>query len=112
MSELTHGLGQFHPLVIHFPIALLLVAAGVEGMIAIYGNEALKPVVRINLWIGMIFAVGAALSGWYRAEGMGFEPDLKPTLFWHRWLGITMAIWACVVVWLETKPRFVWFEMI
>jgi uncharacterized membrane protein len=100
---LSGWLGQFHVVIVHFPIALLLVAAGLEIGNALRGDNLFQTAVRANLWIGVGFAVLAALTGWLQAGTMGVEPGLKSALFWHRWLGIASALWFAGLIVLERK---------
>lgn len=97
-------LGAFHPLVVHFPIALLLVAALLEVFSVWKTDHAgLRFAIAVNLLLGTLGALIAALLGWIDATQMHFEPDLKPILFWHRWLGTTTALAAIVAT-------FLWFR--
>jgi uncharacterized membrane protein len=113
---MLHWLGLFHPLLIHFPIALLLTAGAIEGWGVWRQRDSLAPVVRLNLSLGALGAVLAAVTGWSRAGTMGFEPDLKSSLFLHRWAGVTTAILSLFLVglwhWSEGMPgRRRWARM-
>jgi uncharacterized membrane protein len=86
-------MGAFHPLVVHFPIALLLTAAFLELIsVWIKDHSGLRFAIAVNLLLGTLGAVIAATLGWMDAAHIGFEPDLKPILAWHRWLGTSVAI--------------------
>ena len=54
-----------------------------------------------NLHLGAISAIVTALVGWALAATMGMEPELRPTLLLHRWLGTAAAVWAiiCLLAW-------------
>jgi uncharacterized membrane protein len=103
-SHWVQMVGAFHPLVVHFPIALLLTAAALE-VISIWKKDhsGLRFAIVINLTLGTLGAVVAAILGWMDAAQMGFEPDLKPVLAWHRWLGTSVAIGALItaVLWFR-----------
>lgn len=94
--------GKFHPPIIHFPVALILVAALLEMVAWLKPRAALSErlavAAAINLFGGAAGALVAAALGWALAAGMGFEPELKPALFWHRWIGTATALVACVTV--------------
>lgn len=94
-AHLLQTLGAFHPLIVHFPIALLLTAALLE-VISIWnkGHSGLRFAILINLTLGTLGAMLAATLGWVDAAHIGFEPDLKPVLAWHRWLGTSVAVGA------------------
>lgn len=55
---------ELHGMIVHFPIALLFVAVGLE-LLALYGpwRERLRPAVVITLVIGTLGALAAVLTG-------------------------------------------------
>jgi uncharacterized membrane protein len=87
--------GRFHLLVLHFPIALLVVAAVAELWASGRKQMVPSPGVRLCLLSGAATAVVAAALGWcYAAVGHG--ADAPDSLFWHRWLGTAAAGWSVV----------------
>jgi uncharacterized membrane protein len=83
-------IGRLHPLLVHFPIALVIAAALAEATAAITGNDRWRAAARNNVRAGAVFAVLAAVAGWRLALGPEAEPS--PLLEWHRWLGIVTAV--------------------
>lgn len=82
--------GRLHPLVVHFPIALLICGAGATLFARMRGREDwLHGMVRGCLWIGAIGAVIAAATGWTNARLEGFSGGEVET---HRWLGVATAV--------------------
>jgi uncharacterized membrane protein len=81
--------GRLHPLLIHFPIALVIGAAAAESAATITADHRWRMVAVGNLRAGAIFAVLAAIAGWRLA----LEPAVETAslLEWHRWLGIIGA---------------------
>jgi uncharacterized membrane protein len=92
--------GQLHPLLIHFPIALVIVAAAAEAVAIVTGNERWRVLADGNLRTAAVFAVVAAVAGWRLAAAM----DPTPLLEWHRWLG-TVSAAAAVAAALTTLKR-------
>ena len=82
--------GRLHPLIVHFPIALVILAAAAEGAAAATGDRRWRTVAVINLRAGAAFAVAAVIAGWRLASAPGV--DSTPLLEWHRWLGAIAAI--------------------
>lgn len=76
--------GRLHPLVVHFPIALILAALGARVL-------GLKEAARWCLWIGALGSLAAVTSGWLSASAQGYRPA---TVFSHRWLGVATSIAA------------------
>jgi len=82
--------GRLHPLIIHFPIALVMLAAAAEGAAAATGDRRWRIVAVINLRAGAAFAVAAVIAGWRLASAPGVDPTTL--LEWHRWLGAIAAV--------------------
>src|SRR5262245_42853365 len=87
-------LGRLHPLLIHFPIALVIAAALAELMAAIGAGTRWRIVAIVNVGVGAIGAVLAAVAGWRLAAAP--EMQALPLLEWHRWLGTAAAAIAIV----------------
>ena len=78
-------LGRLHPLLIHFPIALVISAAVAEAAAVLTGDDRWCAVAVANVRAGSIFALFAAIAGWRLALDPGSE--MSSVLEWHRWLG-------------------------
>jgi len=81
--------GRLHPLLIHFPIALVIAAGLAECAAIVSGNENWRTVAVGNVRAGAVFALLAAIAGWRLA--LAPEMEVSPLLEWHRWLGISGA---------------------
>lgn len=92
LPNLVAWLGHWHPVVLHFPIVLLLIAIflGLTG----------KSIPSIILTIATIAALITAISGFFLGAASGGQGDL---LFWHQWLGGGTAILAVLWYWLESS---------
>jgi uncharacterized membrane protein len=80
-------IGRLHPLLIHFPIALVIAGALAEGAAMVTANDRWRAVARSNVRAGAVFAVLAAIAGWCFAPAT----ETSPLLEWHRWLGTVAA---------------------
>ncbi len=78
-------IGRLHPLLIHFPIALVLAAAAAEGAASITADDRWRTVAVRNVRAGAVLALMATIAGWRLALAPGIEAS--PLLEWHRWLG-------------------------
>ena len=94
-------LGRVHPITAHFPIALLLMAAFAEIMLARRPSLALEASVRLLVAGGATGALAAALLGWF-AAGWRLQ-DRSETLGIHRWNGTAIAGVALVASWLAFR---------
>ncbi len=87
--------GKLHPSIVHFPIALLLAAALAEVLVLL-GARGLQPTVRFCVVLGFLGAAAAASIGWLAGE---FALQTKePQLSWHRWLGVSTAVLALLLL--------------
>src|SRR5882672_2560762 len=102
--------GRFHPLLVHFPIALVLIAAVAELVFMITRFPEWHLVAAANLRAGAAFAVASAAAGWLLASSRIVEAS--PALEWHRWLGL-VAVLAALTAALATgemnrPPKRLW----
>jgi uncharacterized membrane protein len=81
--------GRLHPMLIHFPIALVIAAALAEGAAIVTADEGWRTVAVRNVRAGAVFALLATVAGWRLALAPGME--LSPLVEWHRWLGTVAA---------------------
>lgn len=85
--------GTLHPAVLHFPLALAVLAAAAEVWGALRGHAAPSPFAFACIWIAALSGVIACFTGWMNAESYG-ESDSN--LFLHRWtaIGCTAALFV------------------
>ncbi len=94
-------LGKFHPAAVHFPIALLLVAALAELISMRFNPAFFRDAARFSLWVGAVGAVGAAILGWLYG---GFRlTDAETILTIHRWNGTGIAALALLTLWMQER---------
>lgn len=84
-------LTRLHPATVHFPIALLIVAALVEILAMARSSAPLAQAANVMTVAGAAGAVVAALFGWIHT-GIWFGGDA--TMHWHRWTGTGLALAA------------------
>lgn len=85
-------LGRFHPLLVHLPIGFLLLAMLLEW----WPGDKVRPAIRVSWAVGALSAIAAAFCGWL----LSGESGGGDTLFWHKWLGISVAVLAVVGTYL------------
>ena len=99
-------LGKFHPLLVHFPIALVLAAAASEFVVIATPRQAWRTVAVANLRAGAAMAIVTAITGWLFA--LSPLVDASPSLEWHRWVGMAGAagaIGAALLSWRVQARR-------
>lgn len=82
---LVAWVGRWHPLILHFPIVLLLIAIflGLTG----------KKIPRTLLVVAVLTALLTAISGFFLGKESVSKGDL---LFWHQWLGGAVALLSAI----------------
>ena len=90
-------LGRLHPLVIHFPVTLILFAALIELLTLKNFNNKFRPTLGLILYIGAASAFLSALLGLLLANIEDYGPG-KVAI--HQWIGIGTAIFALATAYL------------
>ena len=104
-EHLLTWLGRFHVLVVHFPIALLVVAAAGELWSLCCGIRHPSPAVRFCVLFAAAGGVAATMLGWLHAS-FDFAGSSSQALALHRWTGTTAGVLAvCVAVLSEMDAR-------
>ena len=85
-------ISKFHPLLVHFPIALVLAAAAAELVVIATARRAWRTVAVANIRAGAAMATVTAMTGWLFASSP--LVDATTSLEWHRWLGVAGAAGA------------------
>lgn len=104
-DRLLAWFGRFHPVIIHFPIALLIAGAIAECLYLVWPKDWLTASVRFVVLFAAASAVPAAILGWLNAAYGSQPEDLAQTLFLHRWIGTTAAVLAVVTVVFSERSR-------
>src|SRR6266487_662086 len=83
-------IGKLHPLLVHFPIGLVLTAAGAEVIATWTQRQSWRALAIANVRIGALFGALTLLAGWVLASAPFVEAT--PSLVWHRWTGVAAAV--------------------
>ncbi len=92
----TRFLGRTHPILVHFPIALLVAAAAHELQRWIRRVPGMSPSTFPLIAAATLAAIAATVSGWMNAA-WEHDGSTSETLLRHRWLG-TIVTGAMIVV--------------
>jgi uncharacterized membrane protein len=107
--------GPLHLIAVHFPIALLIAAAGAEFRSLIQGSRVPTTVVRYCVLLGGVGAVATASLGWIHAAN-GHGLGAPQVLSLHRLIGTFAAAWAVGTVLVSESDdhrgvRSSWFRV-
>ncbi|MBX2816175.1 MAG: hypothetical protein KTR24_09260 [Saprospiraceae bacterium] len=93
-------IGRFHPVIVHLPIGMLILAALLQ---LFWGKRAeWQKFIKTTLMIGFFAAIIACICGWVLANEGGYHDR---SLFIHRWAGIGVAIVAFLMWRWHTKKE-------
>jgi len=95
-------LGRLHPLIIHFPIVILIMAMVLEffRFKERYHTEKLYQDFTTYLWLtGALFAALTAIMGLLLSKEQGYDGD---TVQWHKWLGVTVVFVSTIIYWCRS----------
>ncbi len=92
--------GHFHPLILHLPIGILMLAVAFEFLSAFPRFKPLADATEITLLFGMISAVIAALLGYFLSLNGEYGGEI---LDWHKWLGIGLAVLSILLYLIKRK---------
>lgn len=84
-----------HPLIVHFPIALLVVAAVMELFTFGKFNSKIRPGIVALAAIGALSAILAAPMGWLLAANEGTSGEV---LDLHKWVGFGTAVFSVFIL--------------
>jgi len=100
--EIIQFIGRLHPLILHLPIGILLIAFLMEWMSRKEKYNSFTPAVGFAIQVGMWSAIFAAISGYLLSwEGAYDEVILTR----HKYLGIATAVISVVVYFLHQRKK-------
>lgn len=105
-AGITKLMGNMHPAIVHFPIALVTVAAILEVLQIVRRKPGLAAATPACLVLGGLSAIVAAVFGWLSAGTPVGESPASTEL--HRWVGIgatVVAVLAMVVLVKAVTPE-------
>lgn len=106
------AMANVHPLVVHFPIALLSAFVVVEAGAWLLGRENWRVAASALLYLGTLGAAGAVTAGWLAAQTVPHGDAVHDILERHEHIGFTVLTLAILLsVWrLWRGRRFGRFE--
>ena len=106
LSQWMQVAGRLHPMVLHFPIVLWIVALAFEWMGRRRNQDAeWNDKIEFLLSFTAISAAAAAVFGMLLFVSGDYEQG--NSLFWHKWLGTLTSLLAILLVWLRRMNRII-----
>ena len=95
-------LGRLHPMIVHFPISLLIFAGFLELFTFKNFKHPLRPGIRILALAGAISAIFSAIFGLLLATNEGVTGQILDI---HQWVGIVSAALSLVLLFFLRKRK-------
>ncbi|SHF49181.1 Uncharacterized membrane protein [Arenibacter palladensis] len=96
------SLGRLHPLLVHLPIGILVLAFLMELYFRKKESETENNIIIFTLAIAALSTVLSVASGWLLGEDGGYDETL---LFRHRWMAIGLAIGSVLLYFIKKYPK-------
>ncbi len=92
--------GRMHPMVLHFPIVMLLIAGVfVNFRKPLQQSFPVTRLIRETLFIAAVSAAITVILGLLLAQEDGYEGN---SFLWHKWTGIAISFVSCGLVWAQS----------
>lgn len=102
LFTLTDFIGKFHPVLVHLPIGMLLLAAIFQLISHKQKSASLQPAIHITLFWGMLSAIASGVSGFLLSKTGDYDASLISS---HQWFGISVAAIAIVAFILNKRQH-------
>jgi len=102
-------IGRMHPLILHFPIVILLLAMLLEFFRfkpEYAGNAFYRNFLQGLLLIGALFAAVTVIMGLFLSREEGYE---GATLTYHKWTGAGIFFFASIIYWVRNAR---WYKSV
>ena len=95
---------NWHPLFVHFTVALLLIATLLFVITTVSGksrwSEILSGTAHVNLWLGAGFSLITVLAGFYAYNTVAHDGPSHAAMTDHRdWALPTASVWIALAIW-------------
>src|SRR5882672_8962407 len=97
-------IGRSHPLILHFPIALLVLYIAWSLLSYKFPPTLSKELSEILLLCTALTAVLTALAGLLLSREEGYNPE---SIRWHQWAGITLSVLVAILYQFRNTVRSV-----
>lgn len=95
-------IGRLHPLLVHLPIGILLLAVLFEWLPFRKPYKSLRRSIRRILWIGFITALASATSGYWLAQNGNYDSQAVKL---HQLSGIALTVLSFVYAWARGQKQ-------
>ncbi|MBS1544063.1 MAG: chitobiase/beta-hexosaminidase C-terminal domain-containing protein [Bacteroidetes bacterium] len=91
--------GRLHPLLVHFPVTLVLLGV---GFLIFAESESSRPLLQTVLLAAALTSSLTAISGFFLSKEGGYDHDV---LTYHRWAGVMLSILSAILYYAISSGR-------
>ncbi len=99
----TQWIGSFHFILLHFPIALIIMTGISEILLAWLQRPIFDYASRFMIIAAAILAVPTAMLGLIYSYTTSYSGLLANFIWWHMWAGISTTIFAIFVAFIRER---------
>ena len=103
LLSIIEFLGHFHPLLVHLPLGILLIALVLQWMSRKNKYASLIPAIPVILLTGSCTAFASCITGYLLSISDDYDKSL---VSWHMWMGIGVTLVSLVLYAKEKNPVF------
>lgn len=96
-------IGHFHPVLVHLPIGMLLLAVVLQWLSRREKKEHFHKAVAVSYLLGSVSAVFSCVSGWLLSLSGDYDAVM---INWHLWFGTAVAILAVLLYLLHRSGKW------
>ncbi len=100
--SITEVIGRFHPLLVHLPIGILLLAIALDWLSRKDRFISLQPSIPIILLISALTALFSCITGYLLSQNGEYEGD---TVGWHQCMAISLMAISFLYWWMKRKKK-------
>jgi len=100
LNFLNHTLGRLHPLLVHLPIGIILLAALFYLLARREKYKFLEPAIGFTLKLGFLTTLFSVISGYVLSLGGDYNTDAVSK---HQWAGIITLFLTAIVILFRHK---------
>lgn len=93
-------IGRFHPVIVHLPIGILLIAVLFYFLSTKQKFAALQPAVKYSLLIGTIAAALSCITGFLLQQNGEYDASVVSK---HQWLGIVLTVLSAIAYYVAER---------
>jgi uncharacterized membrane protein/mono/diheme cytochrome c family protein len=99
---MTDFIGRFHPVFVHMPIGILILAVVFYFLSLNQKYASLNTAVKYSLLLGFIAAVLSCITGYLLSNSGDYDEGIVSK---HQWLGIATTVVAAITYYLFAKQK-------